>query len=196
MRIRPAAADDQDALWTMLEPVIRAGEVFALPRDMDRTAALAYWFAPTHTVFIAEEGEDDKDSNMGEETYPATILGSYYIQPNQAGPGSHVANCGYLTAPWSTGRGVASAMCAHSLNYARHAGYHAMQFNFVISTNLPAIHLWTKHGFRTLARLPQAFQHPTEGYVDALIMWQSLSNPLGPAKNAPFSKTHSSLSNL
>lgn len=158
--IRSAVLADHDALWTMLEPTIRAGEVFALPREMGRTAALAYWFDPRHTVFIAEENN--------------AILGSYYIQPNQLGPGSHVANCGYLTAPWATGRGVASAMCAHSLDYARHAGYRAMQFNLVVSTNLPAVHLWSRHGFRILARLPNAFHHPTQGYVDALLLWQDL----------------------
>jgi ribosomal protein S18 acetylase RimI-like enzyme len=147
----------------MLEPVIRGGEVFALPRAMDRAAALEYWFAPQHTVFLAEDS--------------GAILGSYYIQPNQAGPGSHVANCGYLTAPWSTGRGVASAMCAHSLAFARQAGYRSMQFNLVVSTNLAAVHLWTRNGFRILTRLPEAFLHPTLGYVDAFVMWQSLHAP-------------------
>jgi len=160
MAIRPATRADDDAIWAMLEPVIRAGEVFALPRDMHREAALTYWFTPEHTVFVAEE--------------EGTIAGTYYIQPNQRGGGSHVANCGYLTAPQAAGRGIAGAMCAHSLDYAKSTGYRAMQFNFVISTNAAAIHLWTRHGFRTLTTLPGAFHHPTEGYVDALIMWRDL----------------------
>lgn len=155
---------DSDPIWAMLEPVIRAGEVFALPRDMQQAAALGYWFDPRHTVFVAE---DD-----------GAIVGSYYIQPNQLGPGSHVANCGYLTAPWAAGRGIANAMCAHSLDYARRAGYRAMQFNLVVSTNLPAVHLWVKHGFRILARLPGAFHHPLQGDVDALILWQDLERPI------------------
>lgn len=151
---------DRDAVWSMLEPVVRAAEVFALPADMDREAALAYWFAPEHTVFIAEE-----------DGYP---VGTYYIQPNQQGGGSHVANCGYLTAPSAPGRGIASAMCAHSLDFARSSGYRAMQFNFVVSSNAAAVHLWTRHGFAILARLPGAFLHPSLGYVDALVMHRSL----------------------
>lgn len=163
--IRPATVADHDALWAMLEPVLRAGETYALPRTMDRSAALAYWLDPRHTVFVAEIAEAEIDG---------AVVGSYYLQPNQLGPGSHIANCGYLTAPSATGRGIAGAMCVHSLKYAREAGYRAMQFNFVVSTNLAALHLWTKHGFRILARLPGAFHHPTQGFVDALLLWQDL----------------------
>jgi GNAT superfamily N-acetyltransferase len=166
--IRPAhSADspdlhlgDEASVWAMLEPVLRAAEVFALPADMDRASALAYWFAAEHTVFIAEEDGEP--------------VGSYYIQANQRGAGSHVANCGYLTAPSAVGRGIAGAMCAHSLEFARASGYRAMQFNFVISSNAAAVHLWTKHGFTVLARLPGAFRHPRLGFVDALVMHREL----------------------
>ena len=164
LTIRPAGSQngkpDHDLLWRMLKPVLRAAEVFALPADMDRAAALAYWFAPQHTVFIAEQA--------------GQAVGSYYIQPNQQGGGAHIANCGYLTDPHATGQGIAGAMCAHSIDHARVAGYRAIQFNFVVSTNQSAVHLWAKHGFRPLARLPGAFLHPAHGYVDALVLWRDL----------------------
>ena len=158
--IRTAKEADKDAIWAMLEPVIRDGEVYALPRDMTRAGALAYWFADGNWVFVAE---DD-----------GLVVGSYYVRANQRGGGSHVANCGYLTAEWALGRGVAGAMCAHSLEFAKSVGFRAMQFNFVVSTNAAAVHLWIKHGFEVLARLPGAFEHPTLGFVDALVMWRGL----------------------
>jgi len=65
-------------------------------------------------------------------------------------------------------------MCLHSLDHAVQRGFRAMQFNFVVSTNHRAIALWEGLGFRTLARLPQAFNHPREGYVDALVMFRQL----------------------
>jgi ribosomal protein S18 acetylase RimI-like enzyme len=151
---------DHDAIWAMLEPVIRVGEVYALPRDMTREQSLAYWFADGNSVFVAE---DDGQT-----------VGSYYLRANQKGGGSHVANCGYLTAGWALGCGVAGAMCMHSLVFAKSAGFRAMQFNFVVSTNEAAVHLWIKHGFEVLARLPGAFEHPTLGFVDALVMWREL----------------------
>jgi ribosomal protein S18 acetylase RimI-like enzyme len=160
--IRPASEgnSDFDSIWTMLEPVIRAGEAYALPREMTRAEVLAYWFAPGNWVFVAEED--------------GRVAGSYYLRANQRGGGAHVANCGYVTAGWASGRGIAGAMCIHSLDFAKSTGFRAMQFNFVVSTNEPAVHLWRKHGFHELARLPAAFEHPMQGFVDALVMWREL----------------------
>jgi ribosomal protein S18 acetylase RimI-like enzyme len=158
--IRPAAPADQDAIWQILEPMIRAGETYALPRDMTRAEALAYWTGADRETFVAEAGGE--------------VIGTYYIKPNQQGGGSHVANSGYVTARAATGRGVARAMCQHSLAHARAVGFRAMQFNFVASTNIRAVALWESLGFTTLARLPAAFNHPTAGYVDALVMFQPL----------------------
>jgi L-amino acid N-acyltransferase YncA len=160
MTIRPAASSDNDAIWSILEPTIRSAETYTLPQDMDREQALAYWYASGHTVFVADEGGE--------------VLGTYYLRANQKGGGGHVGNCGYMTAAKASGRGVATAMCAHSLEYARSVGFRAMQFNFVVSSNLPAIHLWQKFGFATVGRLPGAFLHPSLGYVDALVMYRTL----------------------
>jgi ribosomal protein S18 acetylase RimI-like enzyme len=160
MLIRPATPLDHDPIWSILEPVIRAGETYALPTDMPREAALAYWSDPAHEVFVAEES--------------GAILGTYFLQPNQRGGGSHISNCGYITSIQATGRGVARAMCAHSLDRAREHGFIAMQFNFVVSANLRAVRLWESFGFETVGRLPKAFLHPTEGYVDALVMYKTL----------------------
>ena len=161
MQIRAASLPaDADAIWAILEPTIRAGETYTLPREMPRSAGLAYWFGPHHEVFAAEDADK--------------ILGTYFLRANQQGGGSHVANCGYITAPWATGRGVARAMCSHSLGHARLRGFRAMQFNFVVSTNERAIALWQSFDFAIVGRLPAAFHHPTAGYVDALVMYRSL----------------------
>ena len=158
--IRPAEAGDHDAIWSILEPTIRSGETYTLPRDFSRDHALDYWFAPGHEVFVADEGGD--------------IVGTYFVRANQQGGGAHVANCGYMTAPRASGRGLARAMCAHSLETARARGFRAMQFNFVVSTNHRAVRIWEGFGFEIVGRLPGAFQHPTEGYVDALVMYRDL----------------------
>jgi L-amino acid N-acyltransferase YncA len=160
MTVRPARPSDANAIWSILEPTIRAGETYTLPRDMSREAALAYWCSPGHTVFVAEIDEE--------------VLGTYYLRANQRGGGAHVGNCGYMTAASVVGRGVATAMCKHSLEHARSQGFRAMQFNFVVSSNLSAIHLWRKFGFEQVGRIPNAFLHPNLGYVDALVMYRAL----------------------
>jgi len=160
MLIRPARPEDTPAIWSILEPTIRAGETYALDPDMSEADALAFWRGADKETFVAEED--------------GSILGTYFIRSNQAGPGGHVCNCGYMTRADATGRGIARRMCQHSLDLARARGYRAMQFNFVVSTNERAVRLWESLGFQTVGRLPLAFRHPTHGYVDALVMFQSL----------------------
>ena len=101
-------------------------------------------------------------------------MGSYYICPNQQGGGAHVCNCGFVTAPAAQGQGVARAMIVHALDTARAAGFRAMQFNCVVETNSRAVALWKTHGFDVVGRLPGAFHHPAQGYVDALVMYRQL----------------------
>jgi ribosomal protein S18 acetylase RimI-like enzyme len=143
MPIRAVRKEDHDAIWQILEPAIRAGDTYPLPRDMDKAEAIPHWTGPDREAFVAE-----KDGR---------IIGTYYLRANQAGGGAHVANCGYVTADDARGRGVARSMCEHSLLHARERGFRAMQFNFVISTNEQAIRLWESLGFirrSSPARLP------------------------------------------
>ena len=131
-----------------------------MPRDISRADALAYWHTPGHPVFVAEDA--------------GTIVGTYYLRANNRGGGAHVANCGYVVAPDAFGRGVAQAMCSHSLGEAKSRGFSAMQFNFVIASNERAVRLWQRMGFAIAGRLPGAFQHPRLGLVDAYVMLRNL----------------------
>ncbi len=160
VRIRPASDVDRAAIWRILEPTFRAGETYPIPRDIGEADALACWCSPGHEVFVAED--------RGE------VLGTYYLRTNNRGGGAHVSNCGYIVAPEAMRQGVARAMCAHSLERARERGFRAMQFNFVISTNTRAVALWQSCGFEICGVLPNAFDHPEQGMVDALVMYQRL----------------------
>jgi ribosomal protein S18 acetylase RimI-like enzyme len=160
MLIRPARPGDAVAIWSIIGPVVRAGETYALDRDLSEAKAIAYWMGADRETFVAEEG--------------GQVLGTYYIRPNQAGGGGHVANCGYMTHADARGRGVARAMAEHSLDQARARGFRAMQFNFVVSSNERAVRLWQSLGFDITGTLPLAFEHPTLGFVDAFVMFREL----------------------
>jgi len=156
---RPFTAADHDILWNILEPAVRAGETFAMPRDMDQAAAIDFWANGKHCFIAERDGEP---------------VGSFFIKPNQLGGGSHVANAGYVTKPEARGQGVARAMCERSIELAAEMGFKAMQFNFVVSSNLSAVTLWQRCGFEIVGTLPEAFEHPRLGYVDALVMVRKL----------------------
>lgn len=159
--IREATDADHDAIWSILEPVYREGETYCIPRDISRADALADWFGSNYTVFVAEKG--------------GQVLGTSHIGQNRRGGGAHVFNAGFATAPEARGQGVAWALVENAKTWAYSQGARAMQFNFVVSTNLDAVHLWQKAGFEVVGRLPGAFLHPQRGPVDALVMFHDLN---------------------
>lgn len=160
LRIREAGPDDRDAVWSILEPVIREGATYAIDPEIGREAALDFWTGEGRTCFLAEED--------------GAVLGTYMFRTNQPGGGDHVCNCGYMTAPQARGRGIARRMAEHSLDHARAQGFGAMQYNFVVSTNTGAIRLWQSLGFHIAGTLPGAFRHPDAGYVDVYVMYREL----------------------
>ena|ERR1051325_1736956 len=161
MTIRVANDNDRNAIWDILEPMIRRGDTYTLPRDMKREEALEYWSSAEKETFVWEEND--------------VVLGTYFLKANQQGGGAHVANCGYVTSAAAQGRGIAREMCLHSLERAKQRGFRAMQFNFVVSTNERAVKLWQSLGFEIVGKLPGAFEHPGKGFVDALVMYRELN---------------------
>ncbi len=161
MKIRSATPDDDEAIWAILKPAIAAGETFTADPEGGREGAFAYWRPAGARNFVAEvEGK---------------VLGTSYLRPNQKGGGAHVCNAGYCTAPEARGQGIARALLAHSLEEARRRGFRAMQYNFVVATNTRAIDTWERAGFEIVGRLPGAFRHPKQGFVDALVMYKDLT---------------------
>lgn len=160
MQIRPATQEDIPAILDIVAPILRAGDTYAIDPNMTDDEVIGYWMGNDKHTLIAEED--------------GIVVGTYYIRQNQGGGGSHVCNCGYMTAPKASGRGIARRMCENSLVRARELGYRAMQFNFVIASNAAAVHLWPKLGFEIVGRLPDAFMHPTLGATDALVMYRKL----------------------
>jgi GNAT superfamily N-acetyltransferase len=164
MQLRLADHSDHDALWRIIEPTIRAGETWALPREWTRGEALAHWLAPAHEVWVADRGDERVRD----------VVGTFFLRPAQLGPGSHVGNAGYMVRPDAWGTGVAGAMCDRSIARATELGFSAIQFNFVVSTNARAVALWERKGFRIIGRSPGAYIHATLGAVDALMMHRAL----------------------
>jgi ribosomal protein S18 acetylase RimI-like enzyme len=160
--ICPATDDDRDAIWKIFQATIVAGDAFVYGPNTSREEALEYWCAADKATFVAEQN--------------GKVMGSYILRPNQPGLGDHVANAGFMVDPAARGLGVGRAMGEHCLSEARRRGYRAMQFNFVVSTNESAVHLWRQLGFSIVGTLPGAFRHAQKGFVDAYVMFRSLED--------------------
>ena len=160
IKIRRALDSDFDAIWPLFREVIEAGDSYVYDPQTTKEQARAIWMADEVTTYVACVGE--------------RIVGTYILKPNQQGRGSHVANAGYMVSAEASGKGLGRAMCEHSLKEAREAGYTAMQFNMVVSTNEAAVALWKKLGFSIVGTLPKAFRHKRLGLVDAYVMHRFL----------------------
>jgi L-amino acid N-acyltransferase YncA len=161
VNIRAATSDDFEAIWPIFQAVVAAGDTYGYRPDTSKEEAFRLWMeSPRQTYVVEVDGR---------------ILGTYYLKTNQEGPGAHVCNCGYMVATAARGQGLATLMCEHSQREAIRLGYRAMQFNLVASSNVGAVALWEKLGFAQVGRLPQAFNHPKRGYVDALVMYKWLT---------------------
>jgi ribosomal protein S18 acetylase RimI-like enzyme len=160
LRIREIGPEEFPHAWPIFRAVIAGGDTYSYPPDLTEDEARAMWTTPPSRCFIAERAGD--------------TLGVYMLRPNQPGLGDHVANCGYMVSPQARGQGIASAMCEHSLSEARRAGFSAMQYNFVVSSNEGAVRLWQKHGFALVGCVPGAFRHATRGPVDVYVMHRML----------------------
>ena len=158
--IRDAGPEDWAGIWPFFRQIVAAGETYTWPRDMSEHDARAAWFpSPGRTVVASVAG---------------TVVGTAKTQPNQAGPGAHVANASFMVDPAYGGRGIGRALGEHVLAGARADGYRAMQFNAVVASNAGAVRLWSSLGFTVVGTVPAAFDHPRLGPVPLLIMYRTL----------------------
>ncbi|WP_372369760.1 N-acetyltransferase family protein [Candidatus Uabimicrobium sp. HlEnr_7] len=160
MNIRQAQKDDWPQVWNVLREAFHSEETYVYFANISEEDAYDIWIKKSLHVYVVEQDQ--------------VILGTYYIKPNQQGLGSHICNCGYISASQARGKGVGSLMCKHSLEEAKKIGFLAMQYNLVVSTNEGAIRLWKKFGFEIVGTIPQAFYFRKEKYVDAHIMYKKL----------------------
>jgi GNAT superfamily N-acetyltransferase len=160
--IRDATAEDWPAIWSFLREIVAAGDTYAYDPDLSEARAREIWLLepPARTVVAAAPD--------------GSILGSAKMNPNQGGPGSHVASASFMVDPAHAGRGVGRALGEHALDWARAEGYRAMQFNAVVESNTRAVSLWRSLGFEILATIPDGFRHPTDGYVGLHVMYRRL----------------------
>jgi L-amino acid N-acyltransferase YncA len=161
MRIRTAERADWPAIWPFFERIVATGETYAYPEHPTRDEGEALWLEPPpgRTVVAERDG---------------LVLGSAKMGPNRPGRGAHVATASFMVDPARHREGVGRALGEHAVEWARHAGYHSMQFNAVVETNTGAVTLWRSLGFEIIGTVPEAFDHPRHGLVGLHVMYRPL----------------------
>lgn len=160
LEFRPQLAADEDAVWSVLEAVVRSGEAFVNEPDASREQVLASWRVPDDGNFVA--------------ALDGRIVSAFYVKANSTGLSGHIANASFAVDPAARGHGVGRAVGEFALEEARRRGFEAMQFNAVVSSNEGAIALWESLGFEVVGRIPEAFRRRGETLVDTLVMYRLL----------------------
>lgn len=160
--IRPFEGRDWPTVWPILRDTFAAGDTYVFAPNSGEAEIHRVWVELPLATYVACSAD-------------GTIVGTYYLKPNQPGLGAHVCNCGYVVDPAAAGRGIATAMCEHSQAEAVRLGFRAMQFNLVVATNTRAVALWQRLGYTIIGTLPRVFQHRRLGLVDAHIMYKELA---------------------
>jgi GNAT superfamily N-acetyltransferase len=158
--IRKALESDKPAVWQIIKSVIAGGDTYVFAPDTPEDEMLEYWFAPDkHNYVAVVNGE---------------IVATFWLKANQPGLGSHVGNAAYMVSPKAHGQGIGKKMALWSLDEARRLGFTAMQFNFVVKSNVFAVKLWQSIGFEIIGEIPDAFDHSENGLTNVYIMYRSL----------------------
>ncbi len=162
--IRPATEADFDSMWTIFQELIASGDTYYFAADTSRDDCHSYWFGRGIKSWVAV-------LNTGR------LLGMYRLLSNQLDRGAHVANASFMVSPAAQGVGIGKMLGRHCLEQARRDGYLAMQFNYVVSTNVSAVLLWKRLGFSVIGTLPRAYRHQQLGFVDVYVMYKFLADP-------------------
>jgi ribosomal protein S18 acetylase RimI-like enzyme len=173
--IRKATQEDWPGIWPIIRTVIAAGDSYTIAPDAPENEMRTMWFAPEKHTYVAVWTEAESETRSITVASPPAIAGTFFLKANQSGPGSHVANAGYMVSPDARGKGVGRAMAEWSLGEAKRLGFTAMQFNFVVKSNARAVKLWQDIGFEIIGEIPDAYDHKELGLVNAYIMYRKLN---------------------
>ena len=160
LEIRKAAEEDKPAVWQIIKTVIATGDTYTFAPDSTEEEMMAFWFSPDKHTYAA--------------LLDNIIAGTFFLKANQPALGAHIANAGYMVAPGNYGKGIGRQMAEWSLIEARRLGFTAMQFNFVVKSNVYAVKLWQDIGFEIIGEIPDAFDHRQNGLTNAYIMYRKL----------------------
>jgi GNAT superfamily N-acetyltransferase len=160
-RIRTATDGDWTAIWPFFAAILAEGETYAYPDDLTSEQARSLWMErpPGHTVVLEDGG---------------LVLGTAKMGPNRPGRGDHVGTASFMVDPTASGRGVGRALATYAVDWHREHGYAGIQFNAVVETNLPAVHLWQFLGFEIVGTVPGAFRSAAHGRVGLHVMYLGL----------------------
>ena len=153
-------AEDREALYEIFREVVDSGSKFPYEASTDQEFERRF-FEPGSKIYICRSAEKK-------------VIGGFYLKPNFPGRACHIANAAYMISRESRGMGLGMLLGEASLLLAKESGFSAMQYNMVLSQNLPAVNLYKKLGFSIIGTIPNAIRNPNGSYQSGYVMYRAL----------------------
>lgn len=159
--IREATPADWANIHPIFSEVVDAGRAYAYDPAWSFEEARDVWMSDERVVVA---------------TLDERLVGTAKMGANRPGRGAHIATASFMVAADNRGLGVGRRLGEYVIEWARASGFRGIQFNAVVETNAPAVHLWQSLGFEVIGTVPGSFEHPEHGFVGLHVMYLDLSN--------------------
>lgn len=159
--IRPYRREDAEQAVSVWNEVVRDGIAFPQTDELDADTGHAFFSEQTHTAVAVD-------------TESGAIHGLYILHPNNIGRCGHIGNASYAVASGHRGEKIGDMLVKDSLRMAKECGFRLMQFNAVVKTNAPALHLYEKNGFIRIGEIPGGFYKKSGEYEDIVLFYHTL----------------------
>lgn len=153
---------DEEELYDIFREVVDSGSQF--PYECSSIEEFhRQFFTPQGQVYVCH-------------SLKGKVIGGFYLKANFSGRSNHIANAAFMIHKTYRGKGLGSLLIKASLHLAKNLGFHAMQFNMVLSQNISAIRVYERLGFNIIGTIPQAVRNPNGSFQDGYVMHRKLNN--------------------
>lgn len=161
VEIREYVKTDVPELNRIWNGIVLEGTAFPQTEILDEISGEEFFSSQSKTAaaFDAASGE---------------MLGLYILHPNNVGRCGHICNASYAVDRDARGRGVGELLVRDCMESAKKLGFRILQFNAVVSTNVPALSLYKKLGFVQLGVIPGGFRMDDGSWADIIPHYISL----------------------
>jgi len=159
--VRRYEKSDADAAVKIWNEVVDDGIAFPQLELLDTESGHAFFSEQTHTAVAVDNKSDE-------------VVGMYILHPNNIGRCGHIGNASYAVSSKYRGQHIGDALIKDSLRMAKESGFRLMQFNAVVKTNAPALHLYEKNGFVKIGEIPGGFHKKSGEYEDIVLFYHTL----------------------
>ena len=143
MIIREYVNNDIPELIRIWNEVVKEGVAFPQEDTLNIKTGTAFFSSQSYTGVAEEDGQ---------------IYGLYILHPNNIGRCGHISNASYAVSSKSRGRHIGEQLVKDSLKKGKELGFHILQFNAVVESNIHARHLYERLGFIQLGTIPDGFK--------------------------------------